>query len=228
MRKYWLLFLWVCILVSLIACKKEYSCENCIQNAGPPPPVPPGDSILYFQFSIGNKNYRAIAYENSYIVASSINWSGSDMDSGVVITSVILSPSSSQGIQGPNSLVLFRGVIKNYNALTPTGFRNFFNTGSYSYEFLQDVTPPFTPAKNGIALLWTDENSVPWRSDNGSGDQTGSYFTITGKTDIVYPWTTTPGSTRITADFNCKLYDSQGNMKQITNGQLAYYFAKDY
>jgi hypothetical protein len=228
MRKYWLGFLWVCILIPFMGCEKEYSCENCNDKQLPPEPVPIGDSVLFFQFSADNKNYKAIAYENSYIVASSLNWSGTEMDSGVVINSVILGPSVLLGVQGPNSLVLYRGVIKNYDALTATAFRNFFTLGSYNYEFLQDVIPPFTPVKNGIALRWSDENSVPWRTDNGSGNQTGSFFTITGKEDMVYPWTFTPGSTRFTADFKCKLYDSQGNMKLLTNGKLAFYFAKDY
>src|SRR5688572_16649585 len=115
MKNYWLPFLWICFLLPFIACEKEYSCENCIEETEPLPPVPAGDSVLYFQITIDNKNYRAIAYETNHIVASSIDWYGSDMDSGVVITSVILSPSTLPGVQGPNSLVLYRGVIKYYN-----------------------------------------------------------------------------------------------------------------
>jgi hypothetical protein len=129
----------------------------------------------------------------------------------------------------PRTFSLERGIIKNYSSLTQSPFQNSFTTGNYAYADLEKVNPPFTPiSQNGIALLWADEAGVIWRTDKGIGNQLGSKFIIINRQSITYPWTATPYPTRVVAEFNCKIYDDAGRSKQITNGKLAYYFAKDF
>jgi hypothetical protein len=229
MKKYLPPVVLVAITFLMTSCDKELSCENCLQTVKPLP-VPQGDSALYYQFTLDNKNYQAIAYQNNFIVTGTIDWSSiADRDSGAVIGSGLVPPNTTSFPLAPFTFGLERGVIKNYSTLTLNSFQGFFATGNYAYADLKEVIPPFTPPNsNGIALLWVDESGIIWRTDNGSGNQDGSKFTIATKQSMIYPWSTTLFPTRITADFNCKIYDDSGRSKQITNGKLAYYFAKDF
>lgn len=107
------------------------------------------------------------------------------------------------------------GAISDYNVST---FNQWINSnyaaGEYSYF---DKGASLT-VKNGIILVWTDKNGVKWQTN--FGDQTGSRFTIS-KSEV------TQGQNSgyitgvsITAIFNCKLYDNNGNMKMLSNGRL--------
>ena len=229
MKKYYLFLVTVYFSLLSASCKKELSCENCHQTIQPLP-TPAGDSALYYQFTLDNKNYQAIAYQNNFIVVSTLDWSGTaDRDSGVVMGSGLVPPNTTTFLLAPFTFILERGIIKNYSTLTQNSFQSFFNTGDYSYANLTEVVPPYTPvSENGVALLWVDEAGVIWRTDKGSGNQFGSKFTISNKQNMTYSWSTTPFPMRISADFNCKIYDDNGRRKQINNGKLAYYFAKDF
>lgn len=86
-----------------------------------------------------------------------------------------------------------------------TTFKNFFNPGNYSYT---------AGALNGIVIAYYDSNNERWSTDQGSGDQTGSIFTITEiKTNNVFDYTVT---VRVT--FNCKVYNNTGQSKTLTEG----------
>ncbi len=84
-------------------------------------------------------------------------------------------------------------------------FKNFFSTGSYSYS---------AGAQNGISISYYDSNNALWSTDQGTGDQTGSTFTITDrKTNNAFDYTVI-----IRAIFNCKVYNSSGQSKTLTEG----------
>lgn len=229
MKKYFLFLGIVCFSLVFAGCEKEFSCENCLETIDPLP-TPTGDSTLYYQFTLDNKNYQAIAYQNNFIVGGAILWNpAADRDSGSVITSALIPPNTTSFLLAPFTFGFDRGIIKNYSNLTLNSFQGLFSPGNYSYGNLKEVVPPYTPiSQNGLALLWVDEAGVIWRTDKGSGSQAGSKFTITDRRDITYSWTTFPFPQRISADFNCKIYDDNGRSKQITNGKLAYYFSKDF
>ncbi len=233
MKKYCPVLLAACSALFFFSCEKEYSCEDCNIQTQPQPqplPVPAGDSVLYYQFSIDNKNYKAIAFENNFIVGTTILYgSPAHIDSGAIVGSSLLPPNTGTGPIAAFTFAVARGIIKNYSTASANDFRNFFSTGSYGYSLLKEVTPPYTPVKqNGIAVTWGDENGNIWRSDNGSGNQTGSRFTITRRQDIMYNWGLGIARQRVTAEFNFKIYNDQGAMKEIKNGRIAYYFAKDF
>lgn len=91
----------------------------------------------------------------------------------------------------------------------PTNAERFamFAPGNYNYYQDQELTTP-------TALIeWTDENGDFWSTELGS--QSGSTFTIieAEESDDL----TTLGSVQI--EFACKLYDSSGNMMEVTNGK---------
>lgn len=86
-----------------------------------------------------------------------------------------------------------------------TTFKNYFSAGTYTYS---------SGALNGVVISYYDSNNVLWSTDQGSGDQGGSAFTITDrKINSVFDYTAT---VRVT--FNCKVYNSSGQSKTLTEG----------
>ena len=149
------------------------------------------------------------------------------LDSGVVVGSLLQPHGGLTGGPEPGfALNIDRGLIKGYSKLSATDFKNYFSPGKYSYADLKEKAPPITSiSETGIAIRWNDENGSIWRTDYGTGDQDGSKFTITRRQDISYTWAAGSFPLRVTAEFNCKLYDNNGRSKVITKGKIAYYFA---
>lgn len=219
--------LFIPVFFLFTGCAKELSCENCTGTIEPLPPIT-SDSLLYYQFTLENKNYQAIAYQNNFIVAASPDWNPSaGKDSGTVIRFYIQPPNTSGFMLAPFTLGLERGIFKFYTNLSANQFKDYFAAGNYTYASLQDILPPYTPVlQNGFAIQWADENGVIWRTDKGSGDQSGSRFTITSRQDATYQWALGVAPIRVAAEFTCKIYDDTGRSKKITNGRLAYFFEK--
>lgn len=92
-----------------------------------------------------------------------------------------------------------------------TDFNALLSIGNKSFT-------PTTDEKtfNGIMLLWIDGNGDQWTT---IGDQTGSTFTITQGTRFA---ATASSNAKVYVDamFNCKLYNSGGTSKTVTNGSL--------
>ena len=87
-----------------------------------------------------------------------------------------------------------------------------FSVGNYGYgkEYAN-------PLVEGGFIWYVDANGTEWRTDNGTANQTGSSFEIksivtTSGMDAYY------GKKIMQVEFNCKLYDGNGNTKTITNG----------
>ncbi len=89
-----------------------------------------------------------------------------------------------------------------------------FATGMYDYLGAGSQLT----VENGIVLTWTDGSGVQWKTNIGNQD--GNYFNIV-KEEAIYlsPGNYISGIT-VTAVFNCKVYDGNSHMKQITNGRL--------
>jgi len=78
--------------------------------------------------------------------------------------------------------------------------------GTYDYS-MTDV--------DGISIRWWDDQGIPWGTDQGPADQTGSVFTI----DQVQVDTNFIDYTiKVLAHFNCTLYNGVGESKTVTNG----------
>jgi hypothetical protein len=83
---------------------------------------------------------------------------------------------------------------------------NFFKKQSYSYSI---------DAENGISITYYDDAGDPWSTSLGSGDQSGSTFTIE---DTKYQELLGDKYIRVKAKFSCKVYSTAGDVKNITNG----------
>jgi hypothetical protein len=113
---------------------------------------------------------------------------------------------------------------------------SFFTQPNYSYarlaldttvsvigDSITSFNPPVTRRllTSGVSFLYIDTTGTQWETFLGSGDQTGSYFTITKNEPIANSTVTNySNSTTITAIFDCMLYDGKGNSIHVTNGKL--------
>ena len=86
-------------------------------------------------------------------------------------------------------------------------FLHYFDAGTYPYS-VENV--------NGVSIRWVDSNGDVWGSDMGTGDQTGSQFTIDQVKEV------TGGgyyTIKVLTHFNCKLYNGLGQSKTLTSGK---------
>jgi hypothetical protein len=86
-------------------------------------------------------------------------------------------------------------------------FLHYFDAGSYPYS-VENV--------NGVSIRWVDSNGITWGTDIGTGDQTGSQFTIDQTKEATgYNYSTI----KVLSHFNCKLYNGLGQSKTLTDGK---------
>ena len=85
-------------------------------------------------------------------------------------------------------------------------FVRFFKIGSYSFSVL---------AENGVEITYRDKKDQLWSTSKGNQDN--SNFEITD----LRPDT---GFVKFKANFNCKLYNSEGEIKSLENGLFIGYF----
>jgi PKD repeat protein len=90
-----------------------------------------------------------------------------------------------------------------------TAFTSLIKVGSYNYS---------VGATNGVLLSYFDANGVKWSTDLGSADQTGSFFYI-NSTELIR-FTPEDYGLKYKAVINAKLYNSNGNMMQLTGGYM--------
>jgi hypothetical protein len=104
-------------------------------------------------------------------------------------------------------------VLKTIANPTNTDYESMFSVRSYNYGINADH-PNHPLGVDGAGICFVDNSGVIWRSDYGTANQTGSTFNITE-----HIANTDGTSHRITkANFSCKLYDDNGNVKTLTNG----------
>ena len=95
-------------------------------------------------------------------------------------------------------------------------FDNFFAKTSFPYS---------VNSANGITITWYDASGNPWSTDNGS--QTGSSFTIIDKVKDYLRNGNGFLEMKVYASFNCKVYNTSGASKTITNGKFVGYYSNN-
>jgi hypothetical protein len=91
---------------------------------------------------------------------------------------------------------------------TNAAFGTFFPAGAVSYSPVGTVNP------NGIVVSYWD-GTTQWATNLGTGDQTGSAFSIVASQNVSGA---SDYTMKVYATFNCKLYDENGNVKTLTSG----------
>jgi len=86
-----------------------------------------------------------------------------------------------------------------------------------TYTFGRMTTTPETVSADGIVVAYTDVDGKVWRTDFGTGQQTNSNFRITDKVE-----NTANGNWKyyVKAEFDCTLYDGEGNEIEVTDGKI--------
>ncbi len=75
---------------------------------------------------------------------------------------------------------------------------------------------PTAEIQDGVVVCYIDPDGVPWSTDRGTGDQTGSTFSVVSKNAVASPY----HQTEVLATFSCKLYNEAGAMMTLTNGSM--------
>lgn len=198
----------------LISCKKKQ--DNPPPSSTPTPAVIGINSDAQVQFQIDNGNL------SSYIVNNDLT---NVMGTGGSIGSPTSFKDFSSGFHYNSSSVSVIDITKGTISYVGTGkvdsttFVNYFSPGSYSFSPV--TSPTISIPISGIVISWWDSNNIIWKTDVGTGDQTGSSFSILAvKEEEQFG----DQLMKVYATFNCKLYDGNGNSKTLTNGKLVCYF----
>ena len=170
--------------------------------------VTPVTDSLYYSATIDGVFYHQAVPATGYSAGFSVNGLD-DVTLGSDITPVV-----DPRPLNTTSFALNKGILHSYIATTNATFKAFFTPNTYL--FAPDNT-------EGVTIFWGDPTGTDWSTDNAPGTQTGSAFNIVSVADE-------PGqpdyTVRVTATFNCKLYDAAGNSKTLTNGKYVGLFAK--
>jgi hypothetical protein len=201
----WLLVATLCIAL-FSSCDKEYSCEGCYSNPGADTVIT--DSTLFTDFTINGQRSLHISGQKSY---SAYYTSGIGSSTSTSFVSGV----AFNGLLAPNQrnfLEFWRGMLP-FTPPSPSEAEQmaFFRPGSY----------PFVPQQlvsNGVVLTWVDGTGKKWRTDWGSGDQTGSFFNLLRNDPVIENGLLL--GIHLFAEFNCTLYDLAGNAVRLTNGRF--------
>lgn len=113
-----------------------------------------------------------------------------------------------------------------YRSIGILGIRNYPSqppTSQYNLLFRQGSMPfgNYENEVDGVEIRWRDAAGTNWATGFGSGDQTGSSFTVTSYTPItVAGGQSVSAHYKVIGTFSATLYDSNGNSMPITDGKF--------
>lgn len=169
----------------------------------------------YYKMTVGGQVYeQGVTDDNNYEAGAGLG--GVD---DVIISAAInyLYPSGQNPPAGTTAMSVTIGVMHNYMNASDKDFTDFFTPGNYSY------VKDFQGAK-GVSVGWTDPQGEDWSTQAGTGDQTGSTFTIISAVDAKM---FNGFYLKTKMQFKCKLYNVKtGAMKEVTNGEMVGTFGK--
>jgi hypothetical protein len=207
------------LLVATVACKKDNSStpsssSSSNNNNPPPPPAVTVNSTPQFTGTINDTNYSLVTGA-VYSGGTSANKSlGGNNNTGAYQSYTA----------NTNTGWPFLGITKGNIALGSSNFADtavfdsYFNAGTYSYTLNFNTT-------SGIQIQWLNSKGDVYSTNQGSGDQTGSSFTITAKRAVGLVYGTY--TVNVLINFNCKLYSTTGASITLTNGVYVGPFAND-
>jgi len=199
------------LLVYLLSCKKEYSCENCVAKTISPD-TSLNDYTIFTDVVVDGTRYFNISGRDGCGAGSGAY--------GNTTTHAYYANVSGKAYSGngtfDNSLYFYKGMqsIDSSLPLKPQTVA-YFAPGSYAYKQINSIT-------DGVVFTWTDNQGKEWRTDSGNANQAGSVFAI-NKEDFSLLNGDIHGI-YIKATFSCTVYDDAGNFKKITNGRFCLLF----
>lgn len=166
-----------------------------------------GTAEYYYKATIGGISYSQIVTDNNgYEVGSSM--SGLD----IVSFGASINYSNPPAPRGLTEMGIGKGMMHNYLSATKSQFYAFFAPGTYPYSKIG-------LNEDGVDIYWLDPSGVEWSTQNGVlDDQVGSSFTIISTEDAQDALGRT--YIKVKMQFNCKLYNASGAMKELKNGEM--------
>lgn len=166
-----------------------------------------GTAEYYYKATIGGISYTQIVTDNNNYEAGSGKGGLDDVSfsSGIYYSN----PPTPAGF---TEMEVNKGIMHNYLAATPIQFKAFFAPGIYPFA-------QFAINEDGIDISWRDPSGDVWSTRNGAlDDQVGSSFKIISAVDT--PDALGRTYLKVKMQFNCKLYNSSGAMKELKNGEM--------
>ncbi|MFT3909850.1 MAG: hypothetical protein QM737_10525 [Ferruginibacter sp.] len=154
---------------------------------------------LFYDATIDGNHFREEA-SGSFTNAIAVNGTSSDvyLSSGIKPVT-IPTPATTQ-------FYIIKGQLHSYSTIPNITFKTFFSIGLVPYN---------ADPLDGVEIRWIDDTDTEYSTAFGTGDQSGSSFSITNVEDQ-------PGQTaysiRVHASFNCKLYDASGTTTKVLTG----------
>jgi hypothetical protein len=188
------------LALAMVSCKKEESTPTPTTTTPTTPTATTASSTPQFTGSIDG---TSVSHQTGYVGFSNSASVGSGMPSNFSYSGQILDAAFNTVIS-----------VEKGNLNLPGGgypsnseFSSFIPSGVYAFD---------ATLMNGIVVTYYS-GGTEWSSALGSGDQTGSVFTVVERFE-----STATGDFRVKykATFNCKVYDGLGGQKVITNGVI--------
>jgi hypothetical protein len=201
-----LTYITLCLALMFSGCSKDDDDETTNTT---PNPTPSGITInSAWQYSIKTDGTTHTAVEGTNNFQGSFSWSAS-----LTVPPDSSSTSFGSGLSDNNSSNLSFGIdMANVyflgNECDTNTFKAAIHTGSYTFH---------GTGINGVEIGWVDANGEIWSTSDGSGDQTGSAYTVTDvqRVGLVLGQLIL----KFKATFNCKLYNmNTGQSMTLTDG----------
>ena len=205
----------LCAALAVSACSDNSPTDNDGDEQ-----LTPLTAEYYIQASINGKN---VTYQETALAYGQIGMAANTMTTGNGSrTAVIQEYSFNKATLGNNGFEV--DTLADCPRIT---FIKNYDEHPYREDFAQLISIPMTygderAMTDGVQISWTDSNGKRWCSSWGSGDQSGSRFTVTEHTEIEYQiGQPLGGRYKTKGTFNCNLYDNQGNSIAVKNGKFS-------
>jgi hypothetical protein len=172
-----------------------------------------GDATDYhYTIAINGTTYQQFVVMNDdYVAGSSLSSSGSDANLTASIEYLI--PGQSSVPKGKTTFSVSKGTLHDYYNISDATFKAFFGIGNYT------VRKSFSDG-DGVIISWLDAKGEEWSTEYGTGDESGSSFSIISLTDVP----DTNGTYYLKAKMtfkSVKLYNkTTGAVQIITSGEM--------
>jgi hypothetical protein len=205
------------VLAGMFAgCQKEIDMDLGDPQAGIPLPGDP-DVFYYYKATIGGVSYQQV-------VTATNEWESASGIVGVDEVEVFGGIYHSGGaVPGAAYLTVRKGLFTDYQTATNNEFKAFFHTGEHPFT-KGNFSNPYASG-DGVIIELVDPQGEYWSTAAGTGDQSGSHFTVLSAEDD--PDGSGTYFVKVKMQFNCKLYHSRtGEVKSLTGGEMVTAFGK--
>jgi|GEM_PF-5485648 len=184
---------------------------------------PPALTAEYYAQARINGTYETQQAENgsTTIISPAYEGSSGSADDGGYIVSQL--SSFSKVDYAPGSIPALDPTYRSIGIMFIKKYPQEPSVLQYNQLVRQGTMPfgSYFDEKEGVEIRWRDAAGTLWSTALGSGDQTGSTFTVTSNTPItVNPGQSINGHYKTSGTFSATLYDTKGNSMPITDGKF--------